>query len=109
MVLGWSVNGGFIRQQYAPNHPSSHRKFSDFLSSLNHRAIQFADKERPEHIQIPFLLFILTDQATSEDWLVYVCGIVRVKICKPTGLEWAGKLIYTLPFSAICSKPPLDE
>lgn len=45
VVLGSSVNGGFIQQQYAPNHPSSHRIFPDFLSRLNHGAIQPANNE----------------------------------------------------------------
>lgn len=57
MVLGWSVNGRLVRQQYAPNHSSSPGIFSDFLSGLNHGAIQFANKERPECINVTLLCF----------------------------------------------------
>lgn len=64
VVLGWSVNGGFMRQQCAPHHPSPHRKFPDFLSRLDHRAIQSPDNGHPEHI---YSAFIPKDRATAQE------------------------------------------
>lgn len=95
-VLGSSPNGGFILQQYAPNRPSSHRIFSDFLSSLNHRAIQFTNNERPEYIHIPFCFHSHWPDNFKGLADIQVCCIFRVKSANQLGLKWAGKFNYTL-------------
>ena len=64
LVLGCSVNGGFMWQQCAPHHPSPHRKFPDFLSRLDHGAIQPPDNGPPEHI---YSAFIPTDRTTPQE------------------------------------------
>lgn len=69
MVLGWSVNADFIQQQYAPNHPSSHRIFPGFLSNLNHRAIQLANNwELWVHSHPLLLLSSLTTALPRTCW-----------------------------------------
>lgn len=73
MVLGWSVNDGFIQRQYAPNHPYSHQISAGFLSELNHRAIQLPDNERSRSFSRYVILFCVsfTDHTTVQGRLVY--------------------------------------
>lgn len=69
MEYSWFLAGLLMavssRQQYAPNHPSPRRIFPDFLSRLNHGAIQRANKEPSAYIHTP-PLFILAGRTTSE-------------------------------------------